>query len=270
MRKTVRDDLGRDVTLESPRRRIVCLCPSLTETLFALGLAEQVVGRTRYCIHPAKQVEGAAVVGGTHDVDIDRVQALKPDLVVAAKDENPRQAVETLADSLPVFVCDVTDYESALYAITNLGNLVDRAEQAAALVHDIRQAFTRVQPQARHRVAYLIWRDPYMAVGGGTYIDALLQKCGLDNVCRDLPGRYPGLSIEALRRLAPAYVFLSSEPFSFDDSHVAELTDQLPNARVIRIDGEMFAWYGSRMLAAADYLARLIAHVEMDSSPPEA
>lgn len=266
MHKTVRDDLRRDVTFESPPKRIVCLCPSLTETLFALGAGEHTVGRTRYCIHPAREVQSVAVVGGTQDVDIDRVRALEPDLVIAAKDENPRAVIESLPDAMPVFVCNVTDYESALHAITCLGDLVDRTERAAALVRDIRHAFANVQPRAGYRVAYLIWRDPYLAAGSGAYIDALLRKCGLENVCRDLPGHYPALTIESLRQLAPAYVFLASEPFSFDDSHVAEVTDQLPNTRVIRVDGEMFAWYGSRMLAAADYLRQLVQQLDAASN----
>ena len=265
MHRTVRDDLQRQVTFDFPPRRIVCLCPSLTETLFALDQAEQVVGRTRYCIHPAKHVQSVAVVGGTKDIDIDRVRALKPDLVITEKEENLRQTVESLTASFPVFVYDVTDYQSALRAITNLGALTGRTEHAAALVHDVRQAFAHVRPRRRHRVAYLIWRDPYLAAGGGTYIHALLERCGFENVCADLPGRYPEINVKSLRRLAPTWVFLSSEPLPFDGSHVAELAAQLPAARVIPVDGELFGWYGSRMLAAADYLKQRIR--QLDTTP---
>ncbi len=265
MRKTIPDDLRRDVTFEFPPRRIVCLCPSLTETLFALGLADQVVGRTRYCIHPAQPVQRVAVVGGTKDIDIDRVRALQPDLVIAEKEENPRPAVEALADSLPIFVCDVTDYASALRAITSLGLLTDRTESATALVRDIRQAFAGLRPVATQRVAYLLWRKPYMAAGRGTYVHALLEQCGFENVCRDLPERYPEVTIESLRQLAPAWVMLSSEPFPFDDKHVADLAGQLPATRVIRVDGELFSWYGSRMLAAATYLKLLVR--QFDAEP---
>jgi len=270
MRKTVRDGLQRELGVEFPPRRIVCLCPSLTETLCALGCAGRLVGRTRYCVHPADQVQRTEPVGGTRDFDLDRIRALKPDVIIADKEENPRPAVEALTDSFPVFVCDVTDYESALRAITSLGELVDRAEQAAALVGDIRNAFARLRPGKRQRVAYLIWRDPYMAAGGGTYIHALLDKCGFDNVCADLPGRYPEVSVELLRQLAPSLILLSSEPFPFDQTHVDELAGQLPAARVIDVDGQMFGWYGSRMLAAAGYLKRLIGEIEMNASPPEA
>ena len=262
MPKTVRDDLQRDVTFRFPPRRIVCLCPSLTETLFALGLDRQVIGRTSYCIHPAQRVQSVTVVGGTRDVDSDRVRALRPDLIIAAKEENPQQVVQLLADALPVFVCNVADYDSALRAITSLGNLTDRVQQAAAVVRRIRTAFAQLRPNATHRVAYLIWREPYMAAGRGTYIDALLEKCGLKNVCKGLSGRYPEITIELLRQLRPTWILLSSEPFPFNESHFGELASQIPAARVVRVDGEMFSWYGSHMLAAAEYLRKLTRRLD--------
>jgi iron complex transport system substrate-binding protein len=258
---TVKDDLQRQVTFDFPPQRLVSLCPSLTETLFALGLDEQIVGRTSYCVHPARRVKNVRVIGGTRSVDVGRVRALKPDLVIAEKEENPRQVVEALAEALPVYVIDVTDYETALRAIRSLGALTDRAAQADMLVHDIRAAFAKLRPGAPSRVAYLVWGGPYMAAGRNTYIHALLEKCGFENVCGQLAGRYPRLTLETLRELAPHYVLLSSEPFRFDDSHLAELASQIANARVVRVDGEMFSWYGSRMLVAAGYLQGLVAEL---------
>lgn len=262
MLKTVHDDLQREVIFDFPPQRVVCLCPSLTETLFALGLAGRIIGRTSYCTHPAEHVQNVAIVGGTKDVDIDRVRALNPDLVIAEKEENQPQTVGTLAETLPVFVFNVTDYESALHAVTHLGNLTGRTERATTLVRDIRNAFTDVRPRATHRVAYLIWQNPYRAAGRDTYIHALLEKCGFDNVAAQLAGRYPEISIETLRELAPAWVFLSSEPFPFDDAHLAKLAPQIPAARLIRVNGEMFAWYGSRMIPAAKYLQQLLAELD--------
>ena len=261
MCKTIKDDLRREVSFGFPPRRVVCLCPSLTETLFALGLDETIVGRTWYCIHPAGRVQDVATVGGTQDVDLERVRALGPDLVIAAKEENPEKTVLALAETLPVFVFDVTDYQSALRAVMNLGELTDRAARAEALVRDIREAFAELRPHDRHTVAYLVWASPYMAAGRGTYIHALLEKCGLENVYVKLAGRYPEASVESLRELRPQFNFLSSEPFHFDDSHVARLATQVPAARLIRVDGEMFAWYGSRMLLAAEYLRQLIGEL---------
>jgi len=266
MRKTVKDDLGRELTFESPPRRVVSLCPALTETLFALGFGDAVVGRTSYCIRPAEHVRNVATVGGTKDVEIDRVRTLNPDLIIAAKEENPRRTVEALAETFPVYVIDVTDFESALQAITSLGHLTGRTEQARTLIDNVRNAFADLRPRATRRVAYLIWQKPYMAAGGNTYIHALLEKCGCENVCAQLTDRYPEVTIEMLRRFAPQWVLLPSEPFPFDDAHVAELAPQVAPARVRRIDGQMFSWYGSRMLAAAEYLKRFAAELDCTSN----
>jgi iron complex transport system substrate-binding protein len=262
MLKTVEDDLGREVTFEFPPWRMVSLCPSLTETLFALGLNAEIVGRTSYCIHPAERVRHVATVGGTKDIEIDRVRTLKPDLIIAAKEENAQGTVETLAGTFPVYVVDVADFEDALHAIAALGNLTDRTAAAAVLAGSIRAAFADLRPRTTHRVAYLVWRDPYMAVGADTYICSVLAKCGCANVCAHLTDRYPEVTIEMLRRLAPQWVLLPSEPFAFDDTHVAELAPQLAPARVMCVDGQMFSWYGSRMLPAAEYLQQFVASLE--------
>jgi len=129
-------------------------------------------------------------------------------------------------------------------------------------VADIRTAFAKLHPHRRQRIAYLVWRAPYRAAGRGTYIHALLEKCGFENVCAPLVGRYPQITLEKLRMLAPAWILLPSEPFSFDDSHAAELEAEIPAAHAIGVDGEMFGWYGSRMLPAAGYLSRLIARLD--------
>ena len=266
MPKTVTDDLGREVTFEFPPRRLVSLCPSLTETLFALGLNAEVVGRTSYCIHPAERVRNVATVGGTQDIEIDRVHTLNPDLIIAAKEENPQDTVETLAGTFPVYVVDVADFEDALRAIAALGDLTERTAAAATLAGSIRAAFADLRPRTTHRVAYLVWRDPYMAVGADTYICSLLAKCGCANVCAHLTDRYPEVSVETLHKLAPERILLSSEPFPFHDAHVAELAPQFPSARVIRVDGQMFSWYGSRMLPAAEYLKRFAAELDSTSN----
>jgi ABC-type Fe3+-hydroxamate transport system substrate-binding protein len=267
MRQCLQDDLQRDVSFPFPPRRVVSLCPSLTETLFALGLDEgTVVGRTEYCVHPAGRVRNVATVGGTQTIDTQRVRTLRPDLVIASKDENSREAVEALSETLAVFVFDVRGFEDALRAISRLGELTDCTGRAQALAGEIRAAFATLRSRATRRVAYLIWKDRYRAVGRDTYIDSLLHKCGFKNVCAPLAGRYPELSLDTLRDLRPEWVFLSSEPYPFDESHAAQLAARLTRTRVIRVDGEMFGWYGSRMLAAADYLKRLAA--ELDDAAP--
>jgi iron complex transport system substrate-binding protein len=255
---TFTDDLGRTVKIARPPRRIVCLCPSLTETLFDLGAGERVVGRTRYCVLPAVAVERVAIVGGTKDVDVERVRSLRPDLVIAEKEENPRDTVERLAEEWPAFVFDVTDFESALRAIAMLGRLTDSAAGPEEYIRRIRAAFAALQPLPPTRAAYLIWRNPYRAAGRGTFIHALLERCGFINICADSGGRYPLVEIETLRTLKPECLLLSSEPFPFDETHRRELAAQLLETRVVCVDGQMFGWYGTRMAAAATYLAALL------------
>lgn len=251
------DDLGRTVRLAGLPRRIVCLCPSLTETLFELGAGTRVVGRTRYCVLPAGTVDAVMTVGGTKDIDEARVAALKPDLIIAEKEENPREAIERLAEHWPVYVFDVTDFEGGLDAVARLGTLIGADACAAECVRKIRAAFDALCPLPPTRAAYLIWRNPYMAAGRGTFINALLERCGFVNACAAEEERYPRVDLETLRARRPDYVLLSSEPFPFDESHRRELEAQLPGMRVILVDGRVFGWYGAHMATAGRYLASL-------------
>ena len=255
---TVADDLGRTVKIAAPPRRIVCLCPSLTETLFDLGAGERVVGRTRYCVQPAGLVERVTTVGGTKDVDVEKIRELKPDLVIAEKEENPRATVEELAKEWPVYVFDVTDFESALRCISTLGTLTDSSAAAEEYVRRIRTAFAALRPLPPTPAAYLIWRNPCMAAGRGTFIHAMLEKCGFVNVCASADERYPRVDVETLRALKPACLLLSSEPFPFDESHRVELSRQLPGTNVVCVDGQTFGWYGTRMARAGEELGRVI------------
>lgn len=255
-----RDDLGRGVRLIAPPQRIVSLCPSQTETLFALGLGERIAGVTRYCVHPGTEIAGKTQVGGTKQLDFDAIARLQPDLIIAEKEENRREDVERLAGRWPVFVTDVGDFASALRMIETLGKLCDRAEQGSALAGEIAARWRALQPLARPlRTLYLIWRKPFMAAGAGSYIDDVLQRCGLRNVVRQ--ARYPELANAQLPGLNPELVLLSSEPYPFRDKHLAELRALLPRARIELVDGEMFSWYGVRMRRAADYLEEFIGRL---------
>lgn len=258
MQRCFRDHLGRALTVSYPPPRVVSLCPSLTETLFALGLRHEIVGRTEYCIHPADLVERVPTVGGTKSVSIDRVLELRPDLVIAEKEENRREDVERLAAHAPVFVVDVMSFDDALRAIRDLGEPVARDDEARMLASQIEERFDALPRAQSRRVAYLIWRRPYRAVGRDTYIDSLLGRCGLVNVCAEMAGRYPTIALDELRQMSPELVLLSSEPFPFVAEHVAELATKLPESTIRLVDGEMFGWYGSRMLPAADYLRRFL------------
>ena len=255
--RTLRDDCHRKLQLAGPIQRIVCLCPSLTETLFALGVGDQVVGRTRYCIHPQPDIEAVATVGGTKNPALDDIVALAPDLVIAEKEENRKQDVDELQAHCPVYVCNIESFDDALASILRLGCLLQREALADELHQRISTAWQQLPTMPRPlRVLYLIWRRPWMAAGAGTYIDAVLARCGLINVAREFEGRYPQLSVEQLAGLDCDVCLLSSEPYPFKPKHQAEVGKLMPGVQTQRVDGEMFSWYGARMLPAADYLSR--------------
>jgi len=234
--------------------KVVSLVPSLTELLLYLGV--EVVGRTKFCIHPAAEIGAIPKVGGTKTVHTDQVVALEPDLVIANKEENVAEQVGALQEAgLQVLVTDIKDYDTALAAIDTIGAAVGRTSQARLLVADIERAFQSL-PQAGLSVCYLIWRKPYMTIGGDTYIHDMLTRCGYTNVYQSQE-RYPEVTLEELQSRRPDVVMLSSEPFPFAEKHIAELQEAMPDSTVVLVDGEYFSWYGSRMVAAAKYFRTL-------------
>lgn len=256
---TFRDALGRPVALSGPPRRIVSLVPSQTELLAALGLDEEIVGVTRFCTHPAGWARRKATVGGTKNARVDDILALEPDLVLGNKEENTAELVEALSPHVPVYVTDVSDLPGALHMMSAVGALVDRAVAATRLVEEIRAGFERLAEEVRGPaipVAYLIWRGPYMTVGGDTFIHDMLKRAGLANVWADLE-RYPEVDRAAFERARPARILLSSEPYPFSEVHLKEVEALSPGAEAALVDGALFSWYGSRLRQTPSYLAEL-------------
>ena len=247
-------------TLQVPDRpeRIISLVPSQTELLHDLGLGDRVVGITKFCIHPQDWFRSKARVGGTKQVDIDKVRALEPDLIIGNKEENTRADIEALEHEFPVCMSDVRDLPGALDMVRDVGKLTGTATQALEIAKRIADGFAALEPlPQRPSVAYLIWRKPWMAAGGGTFIHDMLQRIGLDNVFADRPERYPELSPAELAAADPDLVLLSSEPYPFKEEHIAELNMLLPGCPVRLVDGEAFSWYGSRLLMSPDHFRRL-------------
>ncbi|MEW9668917.1 helical backbone metal receptor [Ammoniphilus sp. 3BR4] len=263
MYRTCVDHVQREVNLTRKPGRIISLCPSITETLYALGLGDKVVGRTRYCIHPQDAVHQADVVGGTKQIDRGMIERLKPDLIVAEKEENPKGMIEDLEREFPVYVTNVESYEEALKMIVDLGVITDHKIQAERLAEDIVEGFGKLTSLSC-RVGYLIWRKPYMAAGKNTYIHSMLHQCGFENVFQDLEGRYPVVDVKIIRQQQPEFLFLSSEPFPFSQEHLKEIQASLPSVKAVLVDGEMFSWYGVRMLKAVDYLNGLLQQLKRE------
>lgn len=243
-------------------KRIISLVPSQTELLHGLGLDEKVTGITKFCVHPADWFGSKPCIGGTKTVDIEKLKQLQPDLIIANREENVKEQVEALAGICPVYVSDIDTLNDALKMIQHIGILTGTKPKADLITDDITDGFNYLQDQQKTNisVAYLIWRKPYMAAGGGTFINDMLWRCGLQNVFNHL-SRYPAITTEDLQKSSCQLLLLSSEPYPFQQKHIDELQSFLPQTKIILVDGEMFSWYGSRLIQATDYLTKLITKI---------
>lgn len=256
------DHLGRQVDLPHIPQRIVSLCPSQTETLVALGLGNRLVGRTRFCIHPKALIKKVKNIGGTKLVDFERIRALKPDLIIGEKEENTPEMVAALEAEWPVFVTDVRDLESSTRMVLDLGKITGTEAEAAHLVGQIKASYAAIRPLPRPvSCLYLIWKDPWMAVGADTFIDSVLKKCGFHNVAASLEGRYPIVTKETFQGKMPEIVLISSEPYPFTNLHVPDVHELAPHSSVRIVDGEMFSWYGSHLIGVENYLNLVLQDV---------
>jgi iron complex transport system substrate-binding protein len=234
--------------------RLVSLCPSITETLIALGGEHELVGITRFCIHPAAEVADICKVGGTKDPDITKIVALKPDLIFVNDEENRKEDFEALrAAGLSVHVSTLRKVDEVPAHLRELGDrlgTVRRANEFAADIEAELQALKQAQSlrSAPFRFAYLIWRQPWMAVGGDTYVSNLLTQAGGSNVFAGAEARYPELSLDELRAHAPDVLFLPDEPFPFAPKHVPDLQSVLPSMEIHLVSGDDCCWHGVRSL----------------------
>ncbi|HYF31307.1 MAG TPA: helical backbone metal receptor [Chitinophagaceae bacterium] len=256
------DQTGRSIILQAPPSRIVSLVPSQTELLHYLGLEEEVVGITKFCVHPEQWFRSKTRVGGTKQLHIDTIRQLQPDLIIANKEENVQEQVETLSKDFPVWISDINNLDHAYEMIACIGSMLQKTTAAAALIDDIRNEFdllAQALPKNCEplQAAYLIWKDPYMTVGHDTFIHDMMVRCGFENIFADKT-RYPTTTIEELQSAGCEVLLLSSEPFPFAQKHVDELQQHLPATRIMLVDGEMFSWYGSRLLQAPAYFRNFI------------
>lgn len=258
MLQRVTDMLGRSLLIPKSPQRIVSLVPSQTELLCDLGLETAVVGITKFCIHPESWFREKPRVGGTKDVKPDRVAALSPDLILANKEENVREQIEALSPIAPVWVSDIQTLEDALEMIRQVGVITGKESEGSQISGKIEAEFSILRKAARpQRVAYAIWRDPWMWAGGDTFIHEMLCCCGWENVLAE-KSRYPETSLEEIVRLKPDRVLLSSEPYPFAEKHLDEVAAAVPDAQIELVDGELFSWYGSRLLQSPAYFQELI------------
>jgi ABC-type Fe3+-hydroxamate transport system substrate-binding protein len=256
MQKSFTDQMGRELTINFPPKRIISIVPSQTELLFDLGLDQEIIGLTKFCIHPIEKFAERTKVGGTKKLNIDLIKDLKPDLIIGNKEENTQSDIEELEAYFPVWMSDIFTLDDAMKTIGQVGALVDREPEASYLNHLISAGFNDLKTLAlQHhidkKVAYLIWRKPYMAAGKNTFIDDILLINGMTNVIKQ--DRYPTITLEQLKTLNCELILLSSEPYPFGEKHIEEIQLAIPDTKIMLVDGEMFSWYGSRLVKAVQY-----------------
>ncbi|MGD8428175.1 MAG: helical backbone metal receptor, partial [Balneolaceae bacterium] len=226
------------------QKRIISLVPSLTELLFALGLEAQLVGRTRFCVHPKGKVEEIPIVGGTKNPRLDKIRDANPDYIIANKEENRPEDIKDLMAECKVNVTDIATIEDALITIHELGRDLGVTEKADRLISQIQEPLEARPDEPELRTAYLIWRDPWMTVGKDTYIHDVMKHWNLVNVFGGQT-RYPKFELPELKSYNPDLVLLSSEPYPFGEKHVDQVEKICPAARILLVEGEWFSWYGA-------------------------
>ena len=250
-----------DFPVEMPDipQRIISLVPSISMLLADMNLGHRLVGVTKFCVHPKELRETRQIIGGTKILRFDAINALKPDLIIANKEENNKADIERLQATYPVWVSDIQTIDDALNLVHILGEMtscVSASQKIHTSITEKRQHFKQTIAPSSARIAYTIWNNPFMAAGGNTFIQTMLNEGGWVNAFAEHT-RYPAFTLEGLKAMNVDYLFLASEPFPFGQKHKALFTSVIPEDKIHIIDGEMFSWYGSRLKDSYSYFIEL-------------
>lgn len=263
---TLRDQIGRPLHLKSVPQRIISLVPSQTELLVDLGLESYLVGVTKFCIHPSHLRKEKVVVGGTKQINIEKIKTLRPDIILCNKEENTKDIVAACAEICNIHVSDIFNIQHNLEMIHQYGIIFNKAKEASEITDLIKKEWACfdvfIQNKPLLNAVYFIWKNPWMIAANNTYINYMLALNRFKNSYED-KNRYPEITLRQTKRNnAIDVVMLSSEPFPFKESHISEVKDFYPNAQIIIADGEMFSWYGSRLKEAFKYFKNLRLNLE--------
>ncbi|WP_428740824.1 ABC transporter substrate-binding protein [Tenacibaculum sp.] len=241
-------------------KRIISLVPSQTELLVDLGLEDSIVGITKFCIHPKHLTKAKTIVGGTKNIKIDVIKALNPDIILCNKEENTKEIVEACQQIAFTHVSDIFTLTDAKDLISLYGNFFNKQAEAFKMTSNLESKITDfknfIQNHKTKKVAYFIWRNPWMVAANNTFINHLLELNKFENIYAD-EQRYPEVNIENISYKNPELILLSSEPFPFKEKHILEMEEYTNKTSFIMVDGEFFSWYGSRLLKAFDYFKKL-------------
>jgi ABC-type Fe3+-hydroxamate transport system substrate-binding protein len=260
------DQMMRKVEIPPTPMRIISLVPSQTELLYDLGLNNEVIGITKFCIHPKNWLKEKTIIGGTKQLNLKKIEALNPDLIIGNKEENSKENIEILMQKYPVWMSDINTFEEALVMIESIASITHTIEKGTQIIEKIRHEFELLPSLSpnKKRMAYFIWNKPMMVAGADTFINNMLEKLGFKNVfanglmSNQFSYRYPQITSAELIEAAPEVIYLSSEPFPFKEKHIEQYKAICSNAEIKIVDGEMFSWYGSRMALAPSYFKKLL------------
>lgn len=259
--KQLQDQFGTIHIFETTPKRIVSLVPSQTELLYDLGLVDKIVGITKFCVHPLHLKATKKIVGGTKKVNLDKIKELQPDIIICNKEENTKEIVDSLSEICPVWVTDILTIEDNFKMITDFGQLFNCRTEAQKWIDKMAFGLADFKNYITHypikKTAYFIWKNPYMVAGNDTYINELLKLNKFVNIYEG-KGRYPEVEIKKVRIEGdPDVVFLSSEPYPFKEEDAFEIGRFTHHAKTVFVDGEMFSWYGTRLLKAFPYFKEI-------------
>ncbi|WP_165930141.1 ABC transporter substrate-binding protein [Flavobacterium sandaracinum] len=259
--KTLIDQIGTTHTFETSPSRIISLVPSQTELLYDLGLEEKIIGITKFCVHPYHFKSTKKSVGGTKKVHFEKIRLLQPDIIICNKEENTLEMVEQLRKICPVWVTNIVSIEDNFQMITDFGQLFNCRTEAQKWNDKLAFAWSDfknyIKDKEVKKVAYFIWKKPFMVAGSDNFINELLKLNHFENIYQN-KGRYPEIELKKMRLEGdPDLVFLSSEPYPFAEEDAFEIGRHTHHAKTVFVDGEMFSWYGSRLLKAFDYFKKM-------------
>lgn len=250
------DQCGHKLILDYYPVRIISIVPSQTELIYDLGLDKEIIGITKFCTRPDHWHKNKLQVGGTKKLNLELIRSLKPDMIIGNKEENSQFQIRELQKEFPVWLSDIYTLDDAYEMIESLGKMTGKEAKSRLIIDKIRLGFEELSPMEPKTAAYFIWQKPYMVAASYTFIQSILSKWGLENVfSKSL--RYPEINLEEIHQKDPEIIMLSSEPFPFNERNVGEFSQKFPKSRVILVDGEMFSWFGSRLIEVPGYLNSL-------------
>lgn len=256
-----KDQMNRVFEIPETPKRIISLVPSQTELLVDLGLEDSIVGVTKFCIHPSDLRKKKTIVGGTKNIKIDKIKALKPDIILCNKEENTKEIVEACKQIATTHVSDIFTLDDSKELIIQYGEILYCKTAAENIVKKLDIEISNFQQFIKNtkekKVAYFIWRNPWMVAGNNTFINHLLELNNFKNIYSNKQ-RYPEINLDKINKNDTLdFILLSSEPYPFKEKHISEISNYYKNSQTILVDGEMFSWYGSRLLKAFDYFIQL-------------